>query len=151
MLATLGDTPPKVDPNPELPRGVGGARPHPAALIIDVQPYLRYATGEHPQGLAVGEKRPALLCCHGHGPFGKEPVMGNQTTQELRQEIADHGYNYGEVMAQKGFVTYAIDWIGFGERNDSQKPNHLSVARVRDWCNLYWPARHDVRDDLPID
>ncbi len=64
--------------------------------------------------------------------------MGNQTTPELRQEIADHGYNYGEVMAQKGFVTYAIDWIGFGERNDSQKPNHLSVARARDWCNLYY-------------
>ncbi len=64
--------------------------------------------------------------------------MGNQTTPALRQEIADHGYNYGEVMAQKGFITYAIDWIGFGERNDSQKPNHLNVAGNRDWCNLYY-------------
>ena len=64
--------------------------------------------------------------------------MGNDTSPELRQAIADHAYNYGEVMAQKGYITYAIDWIGFGERNDSHKPNHLSVARNRDWCNLYY-------------
>ncbi len=139
VLATLGDDPPSVDPNPELlaqweDKGLTHQR-----WIIDVQPHLsatlRVAL---PQGTAKGEQRPAILCCHGHGQFGKEPVMGNDSSPALRQAIQDHGYNYGEVMAQKGFVTYAIDWIGFGERDDRQKPNHLSVARERDWCNLYY-------------
>ena len=64
--------------------------------------------------------------------------MGNDSSPDLRQAIANNNYNYGEVMAQKGFVTYAIDWIGFGERNDRNKPNHNSVAGGRDWCNLYY-------------
>ncbi len=139
VLATLGATPPAVDPNPQLlaewrDRGLIRQR-----WIIDVQPYLSATLRVNiPEGLAEGETRPAILCCHGHGQSGKEPVMGNDTSPALRQAIEDHNYNYGEVMAQKGFVTYAIDWIGFGERNDSQKPNHLSVARERDWCNLYY-------------
>jgi hypothetical protein len=139
VLATLGDAPPKVDPDPELLAEWEERDLIRQRWIIDVQPYLSATLRVNiPKGLTNGEKRPAILCCHGHGQFGKEPVMGNQTTPELRQEIADHGYNYGEVMAQKGFVTYAIDWIGFGERNDSRKPNHLSVAGSRDWCNLYY-------------
>ncbi len=139
VLATLGDAPPAVDPNPQLLaeweyHGLKRQR-----WIIDVQPYLSATMLVNiPQGLGEDEKRPAILCCHGHGQFGKEPVMGNDSSPELRQAIAAHGYNYGEVMAQKGFITYAIDWIGFGERNDSQKPNHLAVARSRDWCNLYY-------------
>jgi len=91
-----------------------------------------------PKGLTKGEKRPALLCCHGHGPYGKEPVMGNDSSDALRETIRAHGYNYGHVMAQKGFITFAIDWIGFGERNDNGKPNWLNTNGSRDWCNLYY-------------
>ena len=139
VLATLRDSPPTVPLNPQLlaewrHRGLVRQR-----WIIDVQPYLSATLLVNiPEGLGADEKRPAILCCHGHGQFGKEPVMGNDASPELRQTIEAHGYNYGEVMAQKGFVTYAIDWIGFGERNDAQKPNHSAVARTRDWCNLYY-------------
>jgi dienelactone hydrolase len=41
-------------------------------------------------------------------------------------------------MAKVGFTTFAIDWIGFGERNDNQKPNHLNTNGSRDWCNIYY-------------
>ena len=41
-------------------------------------------------------------------------------------------------MAKKGFVTFAIDWIGFGDRNDTNKPNHRNQAGGRDWCNVYY-------------
>jgi hypothetical protein len=139
VLATLGDYPDKVDPNPQLlaewrHRGLRRQR-----WIIDVQPYLSATLLVNiPEDLAEDEAAPTILACHGHGQFGKEPVMGNDSSPALRQDIANHGYNYGEVMAQKGFVTYAIDWIGFGERNDAQKPNHLSTAGNRDWCNLYY-------------
>jgi hypothetical protein len=139
VLATLGDFPPTVDPNPALMAEWEDEGLIRQRWIIDVHEYLSATLRVNiPKGLAAGEKRPAILCCHGHGQFGKEPVMGNDTSPALRQTIEDHNYNYGEVMAQKGFVTYAIDWIGFGERNDSRKPNHLSTAGNRDWCNLYY-------------
>jgi dienelactone hydrolase len=64
--------------------------------------------------------------------------MGNDSTPELRAHIALHNYNYGHQMAKAGYVTFAIDWIGFGERNDSHKPNYLSTNEGRDWCNLYY-------------
>ncbi|MGC9522799.1 MAG: alpha/beta hydrolase family protein, partial [Anaerolineae bacterium] len=117
VLATLGDYPPAVDPNPQLLaewREEGLIRQR---WIIDVQPYLSATLRVNiPEDVVEGERRPAILCCHGHGQFGKEPVMGNRTSPVLRQSIEDHNCNYGEIMAQKGFVTYAIDWIGFGER-----------------------------------
>ena len=40
-------------------------------------------------------------------------------------------------MAKAGFVTFAIDWIGCGERNDCTKPQHRAPPG-RDWCNLYY-------------
>jgi pimeloyl-ACP methyl ester carboxylesterase len=139
VLATLGDFPQSVDPNPELLAEWEYHDLIRQRWIIDVQPNLSATMLVNiPKGLTAGEKRPTILACHGHGQFGKEPVMGNDSSSGLRQAIADHRYHYGEVMAQKGYITYAIDWIGFGERNDSHKPNHLAVAGSRDWCNLYY-------------
>jgi hypothetical protein len=138
VLATLGEAPAAVSPNAELvaeweENGLVRQR-----WVIDVQEHLAATLlVNRPAGLAAGERRPAILCCHGHGPFGKEPVMGNASSPDLAQAIAAHRYNYGQVMADNGFVTYAIDWIGFGERNDNNKPNHRPQVG-RDWCNLYY-------------
>ena len=139
VLATLGDPPPEASPNPELLAEWETEDLIRQRWIIDVQAHLSATLRVNiPKGLGENEQRPALLCCHGHGQFGKEPVMGNHSRPELRQTIAQNNYNYGETMAQLGFITYAIDWIGFGERNDNQKPNHLALNRGRDWCNLYY-------------
>ena len=138
VMATLGDFPDKVPARPELlaeweEKGLRRQR-----WIIDVQQHIAATLlVNYPSDMKRGEQRPAILCCHGHGPHGKEPVMGNDTSKALRDDIVAHTYNYGQVMAQQGFVTYAIDWIGFGERNDNQKPNHRQMAG-RDWCNLYY-------------
>ncbi|MFW5798307.1 MAG: alpha/beta hydrolase family protein [Planctomycetota bacterium] len=139
VLATLGDSPEAVDPNPQHVatwnhHGITTQR-----WIIDVAPHISATLLVNlPGGLGKNEKRPAILCCHGHGPFGKEPVMGNGTSPALREKIENHNYHYGLKMAQAGYVTYAIDWIGFGERNDSQKPNHHNQNGSRDWCNIYY-------------
>lgn len=139
VLATLGDFPPPVAPKPELiveweHDGLLKQR-----WEIDVAPHIGASFQINcPAGLAATERRPALLCWHGHGKFGKEPVMGNDTTPELRANIEEHNYDYGHQMAKAGFITYAIDWMGGGVRNDSNKPHYLSSAAGRDWCNLYY-------------
>ena len=86
---------------------------------------------------------PAILACHGHGPFGKEPVMGNRATPQLAAEIVNHNYDYGLQMALAGFAVIAIDWRGFGERDDRRKPNFNDVdvqhpGMKRDLCNLHY-------------
>ena len=139
VLACLGDSPERVDLNPQLlaewtHRGLRRQR-----WIIDVQQHMSATLLVNiPEDLKDGEARPALFCCHGHGPFGKEPIMGNDSSDALAANIAQHRSDYGETMAQLGFITYAIDFIGFGERNDTVKPNHHAAPGGRDWCNLYY-------------
>jgi hypothetical protein len=91
-----------------------------------------------PADLKPGEKRPAILCWHGHGAYGKEPVMGNLGHPDVKANADAHNYIYGQTMAKAGFVTYAIDWMPGGDRNDGRKPNYRSQAGGRDWCNLLY-------------
>ncbi|MEI6536204.1 MAG: prolyl oligopeptidase family serine peptidase [Verrucomicrobiaceae bacterium] len=138
VLATLGANPEPVAPDAELTvewedRGIVKRR-----YLIDVGPDLAVALQVNiPQGLPPGERRPALLCWHGHGPCGKEPVMGNAGSAEVCSQIELHNYDYGQQMAGHGFITFGIDLIGFGELSDRRK-HHLSQGEGRDWCNLYY-------------
>jgi dienelactone hydrolase len=138
-LATLGDFPGRVPLNPQLLAEWEHDGLIKQKWLIDVQEYLAATfLVNTPRGLASGERRPAILCWHGHGPYGKESVMGNDSTPELQDDIKRHNYDYGRQMAQKGFVTFAIDWIGAGERNDTNKPNWRNQDAGQDWCNLYY-------------
>ena len=139
VVETLGYWPDSVPLNPELTgewedRGIRKCR-----YLIDVGADISAALQVNfPRDLKPGERRPALLCWHGHGMFGKDPVMGNGGSKEISADIHEHNYDYGHQMAQKGFITFAIDWMGCGERNDRLKPHFLSTAQDRDWCNLYY-------------
>ena len=139
VLATLGDFPKRVPARPMFIAEWEHNGLRKQRWLIDVGPHISAEMLVNlPPGLKKGEKRPAILCCHGHGPFGKEPVMGNDSTPELRAQISAHKYNYGHEMAKLGYITYAIDWLGFGERNDNNKPNFRNQNYGRDWCNLYY-------------
>ena len=138
VMECLGDFPARVRPNPELiadwtERGLRMQR-----WVIDVHPHLSASLLVNiPGDLKRGEKRPAILCWHGHGRWGKDPVMGDRRAPELVDSITRHNYDYGFQMAKAGFVTYAIDWIGAGERHPEHKPNQTS-GTGRDWCNLLY-------------
>jgi len=86
-----------------------------------------------PVDMPADKSNAAILCSHGHGPLGKEPVAGNKTTPALRQEIEDHRYNYGELMARQGFLTLCPDLRVFGERADGGNP-----YPGRDKCNVHF-------------
>lgn len=139
VLATLGDFPESVPLSPQLMAEWEHDGLKKQRWLIDVQKHLSAALQVNiPKDLREGEKRPAILCWHGHGQFGKESVMGNDSTSERRAAIQGANYNYGHQMAQHGYVTFAIDWIGVGERNDNAKPHFRSNNWGRDWCNLYY-------------
>jgi len=135
---TLGSFPPRCELNPELLAEWDQDGLRKQKWLIDVQPGLSATLLLNiPPDMADGETRPAILSWHGHGPFGKDPVMGNDSSPELKASIATHNYDYGRQMAKAGFVTYGIDWIGCGERNDTRKPQHRA-GPGRDWCNVYY-------------
>lgn len=141
VLATLGDFPPRVEPNPHLLAEWEHDGLRKQRWIIEVGPHSA-ATFQinYPPDLKAGEKRAAIFCWHGHGPagFGKEPMMGNDSTPQMREQIDMLNYSYGHQMAKAGFITFAIDWIGGGERHDSAKPNWRSNRKDHEWCGVYY-------------
>ena len=101
-MATLGDFPKKVPLNPQLMAEWEHDGLIKQRWIIDVGKYISAMfLYNKPKDIQVGEKLPAILCCHGHGNYGKEPVMGNDTSPGLRADIDYMNYNYGHQMAKK--------------------------------------------------
>jgi hypothetical protein len=137
VLGTLGRLPEQVDPKPELLaefeyRGIMTQR-----WVIDVQEGMAaIAVVNRPIGAT--RPGPALMCWHGHTGFGMEPVMGNASSAPLRDFVVETGADYGHAMALQGFVTFGIDWMGQGHRDDGSFPNNRGFANDRDSCNIYY-------------
>ena len=137
VRASLGKMPQKVPLNPEIQvewvqDGLVKQR-----VVFDVEEDLSAtALVFYPAG-SKG-KLPGILACHGHGPFGKEAVMGNRSTAALRANIEEYNYDYGLQIAKAGYAVIAIDWRGFGERDDRCKPNWSDNIGGRDICNLHY-------------
>jgi hypothetical protein len=125
---TLGVMPKKVPLNPEIVTEWREEGLIKQRVLLDVEEGLSAAAYVfRPEN--AGGRLPAILCCHGHGEFGKDSVMGIGISAERRANIEVHNYSYGLQMAKAGFVTMAIDWRGFGERDDRRKPRFQDIGR----------------------
>jgi dienelactone hydrolase len=137
VRATLGKMPAKVPLNPEIVAQWREDGLIKERVYFDVEEGLAAVAYVFRPENALG-RLPAILCCHGHGPHGKDSVMGNASDPLRTAKIRDLNYDYGLQMAKAGYVTIAIDLRGFGERDDRVKPNHHDLSRGRDPCNLYY-------------
>jgi len=106
-------------------------------FVIDVEEGLS-ATGYLYWPQDAKGPLPAILACHGHGKYGKDSVMGRVANQGVADNIKAHNYDYGLQMAKAGYATIAIDWRGFGERDDRMPPFMHDLAAGRDQCNLHF-------------
>ena len=132
IKAALGPMPTPVDLNPEVISEIDDGNIIKRKIIIDLEENMSAPIWLYTPKAALKKPAPAILCCHGHGPYGKDSVMGirNRNCPERAQEIDCFNYDYGLQMAQKGFVTVAIDWRGFGERDEGD------IFGKRDKCNV---------------
>ncbi len=142
VLQSLGIPPARVPLNPEVTAEWTEDGLVKQRFVLDVEEGLS-ATGYLFRPQNVTGRIPGLLACHGHGQFGKESIMGNRSSTEMRAKIAEHNYDYGLQMAKAGFAVIAIDWRGFGDRDDRRKPNHSNPFWNRDPCNV-----HYIRADI---
>jgi len=75
-----------------------------------------------PKTMKADGSNAAILCSHGHGPYGKDSVAGVRSSPEHEANIRMHNYNYGEQMAKAGYLTISPDLRVFGERRDGLDP-----------------------------
>ena len=137
VLDTLGRLPDKIPPRPQVVAEWHADGLIKQKLCFEVEPGLSLFALLFRPAEASG-RLPAILCCHGHGPYGKDAVMGDRGDPERASHIKAFNYDYGLQMAQAGFVTMAIDWRGFGERNDRLAPFFHQSDEKRDLCNLHF-------------
>ena len=87
-----------------------------------------------PKSASQQSPAPAILCCHGHGAYGKDSVAGVLRKDPPRNaEIEHYNYDYAAQMARRGYVTIAPDWRSFGER-----VGYGRDLGGRDICNLHF-------------
>ena len=75
-----------------------------------------------PKDMKADGSNPAILCSHGHGLYGKDPVAGMKSNPDMAHNIERLNYNYAQQMAEAGFLTIPPDLRVFGERSDGKDP-----------------------------
>ena len=134
LLELLGDFPEPVDPAAEVLYSIEDDGLIRERVVFDSEEYMSVPSVVlKPADLPNDGTAPAILCSHGHGPFGKEPVAGNASSEDLRANLERHNYNYAEQLARRGFLTISPDLRCFGERADGADP-----YPGRDRCNVHF-------------
>jgi len=100
-----------------------------------------------PKGLAVGERRPALLCAHGHGRGKDDPAgvidqaLPAEERERERRRLERQNYDYARQFVRAGYVCLAPDWRGFGERRPPKAWCGPDPARwASDPCDVLYMA-----------
>lgn len=88
-----------------------------------------------PDGIAEGEKRPAVIAAHGHASCGKEAVAGNGYFPELAEHIKQNNYAYGAEAVKHGFLVFCPDARGFGERREKTHQKDDPAYRMASSCD----------------
>ena len=133
LTELLGILPEKVPLEPEVLYSVDQGDYIRRKVILQADKYMSLpAVVLIPKSAAKDRSTPAILCSHGHGPFGKDSVTGMTGTPERAADVASANYNFAEQMAREGFITISPDLRGFGERRDKFDP----IDIPRDPCNL---------------
>jgi Abhydrolase family len=87
-----------------------------------------------PSGKANGA---GILCQHGHGDFGRLPLLGDRGTPEKVAELERYDYDFGLQIAKAGYTVIAFDLINFGERALPRQPGRDACDLLGLWTSLF--------------
>lgn len=87
-----------------------------------------------PDGCGPDRVRSAVIACHGHSSHGKSAVVGERECPWVSDRIDHYHYNFGEVLAQKGYVVFATDARGFGERRERYQQGDTADKMLDSSC-----------------
>ena len=132
LLSLLGDLPEKVGLEAEVEYSVRDKELIRERVVFDVDEYMSIPCQVlKPVDMKSDGSNAAILCSHGHGAYGKDPVAGMRSGASYSADIERMNYNYAEQMAKAGYLTITPDLRVFGERGDGDNP-----FPGRDKCNV---------------
>ncbi|MCD6360168.1 MAG: acetylxylan esterase, partial [Armatimonadetes bacterium] len=133
-MELLGEFPRPVELNAEVVFSVEEDGIVRERVVFDAEEHMSVpAVVLRPADMKPDGSNAAILCSHGHGRFGKEPVAGNRTVPGMVDDINAMNYDYGWQMAKAGYLTISPDLRVFGERSDGGDP-----YPGRDKCNVHF-------------
>jgi len=102
-----------------------------------------------PRSLSAGQRAPGVLCVHGHGAYGYEPIVGRTDLEGVAANIKKNNYDYGLQFVRRGFVVAAPCMTPFGRRVDRERyggkdPCAVSFVRMQSIGRL--PITENLRD-----
>jgi hypothetical protein len=132
FIELLGEFPVKVDLDAEVESSVEDGDLIRERVVFSSEEFMAVPCQVlRPKVMKSDKSNAAIICSHGHGPFGKDTVAGIKSSPEHVQNILSHNYNYAEQMARAGYLTISPDLRVFGERGDGLDP-----FPGRDACNV---------------
>ena len=137
-LASLGPWPESVPLQPELAEETDCGSHRRLRLYYNSSPGVTVpAYLLLPKSLAAGERRPALIACHGHGDGiyndGKDDLVGlGLDDPDRAASIRSQNLDYAKQAVELGYVVIVPDWLPFGERRAPAE----WVREGRDPCNV---------------
>jgi hypothetical protein len=103
-----------------------------------------------PKDIKKQERRPAVICPHGHGSAGRFSPAGRSDIETVAEAIKQYNYDYAVKLAEQGFVTFAMDARGFGQRriqdrqNDRQDPTFLLTNSCHNLMIMSYPLGQTI-------
>lgn len=95
-----------------------------------------------PHGVQAGEKRPVVLCPHGHGFGGKAATAGETDDPRVIEATRKANADYGKQLVKRGCLVLCPDARGMGERRvDTSNP---FGQECHDLSNLAQPLGRTV-------
>ncbi|MDG0813597.1 alpha/beta hydrolase family protein [Cohnella rhizosphaerae] len=106
FLELLGDFPEKVALNAEVEYAIEDGDLIRERVVFDSEACMSVPCQVlRPKTMKLDGTNAAIICSHGHGKYGKDPVAGIISTPEHAQDIKSMNYNYAEQMAKAGYLT----------------------------------------------
>ena len=109
LLKLLGEFPEKVPLEAEVEYSVEEEDFIRERVVFDSEAYMSVPCQVLiPRHFKKDRSQPAILCVHGHGSFGKDPVAGLVSTPGHQADIDLMNYDYGAQMARKGYLGHEV-------------------------------------------
>jgi len=135
LLELLGDFPEPVEPAVEVEYSIEEDGLIRERVVFDTEESMSVpCIVLRPAGMKPDGSNAAIVCCHGHGPFGKDAVSGARRGEGIEENIAEHNYDYARRMAKAGFLTLSPDLRVFGERGRDR----VLLPPDVDACNIHF-------------
>ena len=74
-----------------------------------------------PDDVRPGDKRTAVIACHGHMSDGKNSVAGIRKIPAVSKYMDEFRYSYGEDLVRMGYIVLIPDARGAGERREQNE------------------------------